>query len=312
MSVDFVRPDIIRPPSEWNAYYLPLTKGCSNNTCAFCNFYGKKLQIRDVEEVKLEIDVLHAFMTQGLVYTSIPQIIYMIARQWDGGKVFLQDGDALVYPYPKLIEILQHLNDRFPRIDRIATYATPRDILRLSHEQLLELKKQKLGIFYMGLESGDAEVLQKINKGVNREEMVEAGSKVKDAGISLSVSLILGLGGVAGSERHAHESAKILTEIDPDYAGALTLTLVPGTPLYEAVEKGSFELITPFHSLEELRILVDESKFTKCYFSSLHASNYLSVKGWLPRDKEKMLADIDKVLATKDPSLLRPEYLRGL
>ena len=158
-----------------------------------------------------------------------PEIVYAILQDWNGKKVFLQDGDALVYPYPKLLSALQYLNQKFPNIQRIASYATPQDILRRTVTELKALKEQKLGILYMGVESGDDEVLRRIQKNATHDQMVEAAQKVKEAGILLSVTVILGLGGVKGSERHVSETARILTEMDPDYAGALTLTLIPGT-----------------------------------------------------------------------------------
>lgn len=169
-----------------------------------------------------------------------------------------------------------------------------------------------MGIFYTGLETGDGELLQKIGKGVSSDELVEAGKKVKGAGISFSLTIILGLGGIEGSKKHVFGTAKVLTEIDPDYVGALTLTLVPGTPLYEQWERNEFHPLSPFQSLEELRLIIENSNFTDCFFSSMHASNYLSVRGRLPQDKERMLSELEKVLAAGDPSLLRPEFLRGL
>lgn len=310
--MSFLRPDIIRPPSEWKSYFLPLTSGCSNNTCAFCAYYGSKLQMRDIDEVKSEIDALSVFIQNGIRLPTIPNVVYAVAQGWDGKRIFLQDGDALVYPFANLKEVLQYLNEKLPSIERIGSYATPQDILRKSGEQLKELKGLKLSIFYMGVESGDDRVLQHVGKGVKRQDLIEAGKKAKEAGITLSVTVILGLGGVEGSEEHALETAKILTDIDPDYAGALTLTLVPGTPLYEQWEQGTFHPISPFRSLEELRIIIENANFTDCFFSSMHASNYISVRGKLPRYKEKMLRQLEAVLATKDPSLLRPEFLRGL
>jgi radical SAM superfamily enzyme YgiQ (UPF0313 family) len=308
----FHRPGIIRPPSEWKSYFLPLTSGCSNNTCAFCGYYGSKLQMRDVGDVKSEIEALSLFMQGGIRLPSVPDVVYAVAQSWDGKRIFLQDGDALVYPFAKLKEVLQYVNEKLPSVERIGTYATPQDILRRSRDQLIELKDLKLSIFYMGVESGDDKVLQNVGKGVKHQELVEAGKKVKEAGITLSVTVILGLGGVEGSEQHALETAKILTDIDPDYAGALTLTLVPGTPLYEQWKQGEFHPISPFRSLEELRIIIENSSFTDCFFSSMHASNYISVRGKLPQDKEKMLRELEAVLAVKEPSLLKPEFLRGL
>ena len=308
----FHRPGIIRPPSEWKSYFLPLTSGCSNNTCAFCGYYGSKLQIRDIDDVRREIDALSLFMQGGIRLPSVPDVVYAVAQSWDGKRIFLQDGDALVYPFANLKEVLQYVNEKLPSVERIGAYATPQDILRRSRDQLRELKGLKLSIFYMGVESGDDRVLQHVGKGVKRQELVEAGKKAKEAGITLSVTVILGLGGVEGSEQHALETAKILTDIDPDYAGALTLTLVPGTPLYEQWKQGEFHPISPFRSLEELRIIIENSSFTDCFFSSMHASNYISVRGKLPQDKEKMLRELEAVLAVKEPSLLKPEFLRGL
>ena len=308
----FNRPDIIRPPSEWRSYFLPLTAGCSNNTCTFCSFYGTGLQMRELDDVKKEIDALAAFSQKGIYLPDTPRIVYEIAQSWDGRMVFLQDGDALVYPFPKLKEVLAYLNQRLPGIERIATYATPQDILRRTPEELRELKDMKLTIFYMGVESGDDRVLQSIGKGVNSRQMIEAGKKVKEAGIVLSVTVILGLGGVEGSEEHALETAKVLNGIDPDYGGALTLILVPGKPLYEQFKKGEFKLISPFRSLEELKLIIENSRFTDCFFSSMHASNYLSVKGRLPQDKKSMLEKLEAALAARNPSSLRPDFLRGL
>ena len=310
--MSFSRPNIIRPPSEWKSYFLPLTSGCSTNTCTFCMYYGSKLRIRDVDDIKREIDAVALFTQSDMRLPNVSKVVYDVAQGWDGKMVFLQDGDALVYPFPKLREVLQYLNEKLPSVERIGTYATPQDILRRSSDELKELRRLKLGIFYTGLESGDDGLLQKIGKGASSDELVEAGKKVKEAGIIFSVTVILGLGGVEGSQKHALETARVLTEIDPEYAGALTLTFVPGTPLYEQWERNEFHPISPFQSLEELKLIIENSNFTDCFFSSMHASNYLSVRGKLPRDKERMLREIEKVLAARDPSLLRPEFLRGL
>ncbi|MFC1870363.1 radical SAM protein [Chloroflexota bacterium] len=310
--MSFERPAIIRPPSEWASYFLPVTSGCSNNTCAFCNYYGCKLQIREVEDVLKEIDALALYMRDGFYLPDTPDIVYAIAQRWDGKKIFLQDGDALVYPFTNLTRILEHLNEAFPNLERIAAYATAQDIQRRSHEELKALSKLKLDILYLGVESGDDEVLRRIGKGVNHDQMAAAGRKAKAAGIALSVSVILGLGGVEGSERHALETARILNDIDPEYAGALTLTLVPGTPLYEEAQQDIFHPISPYQSLEELKIMIANSSFTDCFFSSMHASNYFSVRGRLPQEKERMLGELEYILDKKDPSMLRPEFLRGL
>jgi radical SAM superfamily enzyme YgiQ (UPF0313 family) len=310
--MSFSRPDIIRPPSEWKSYFLPLTSGCSNNTCTFCGYYGSKLQMRDVDDVKNEIDSLALFTRRGIRLPNVSKVVYAVAQDWDDKRIFLQDGDALVYPFLKLREVLQYLNEKLPAVERIGTYATPQDILRRNSNELKELRQLKMGIFYTGLETGDDELLQKIGKGVSSKQIVEAGKKVKEAGISFSVTIILGLGGIEGSRKHVLETAKVLTEIDPEYVGALTLTLVPGTPLYEQWERNEFHPLSPFQSLEELRLIIENSNFTDCFFSSMHASNYLSIRGKLPQDKERTLRELAKVLAARDLSLLRPEFLRGL
>lgn len=294
------------------SYYLPLTSGCSNNTCTFCAYCRSKLRMRDLEGVKEEIDALALYTQRGIRLPAMPGIVYAIAQQWDGRRVFLQDGDALVYPFPGLKEALQHLNQRFPELERIAAYATAQDVLRRSLDELRALRDLKLGILYMGVETGHNEILRRVDKRVSYDEMVEAGRKAKDAGIILSVTVILGLGGVELSQEHAIETARILTDIDPQYGAALTLTLVPGTPMYEQAQRGEFHPITPFQSLEELRIMIETTSFTDCFFGSMHASNYLAIRGSLPRDRQRMMKEVESILATKDPRLLRPEFMRGL
>jgi radical SAM superfamily enzyme YgiQ (UPF0313 family) len=308
----FIRPDILRPPSEAASYFLPFTRGCSNNACGFCNFYGCHLQIRDLSEIKKEIDALSIFMRHGIQTAGQPFIVYAIASEWDGRRVFLQDGDALVYPLPQLKEGLQYLNQKFPELERIASYATAQDVLRLSVDELKQLKELKLSILYMGVESGDETILKQIAKNVNYQQIVEAGRRIKAAGILSSVTVLLGLGGPQRSREHALATARILTDLDPDYAGALTLTLIPGTPMYDDFQKGRFELITPMQSLQELKWILENSSFSHCFFSSMHASNYLSVRGTLPQDQAQMIKQLDTVLASRDPALLRPEFMRGL
>lgn len=268
--------------------------------------------MRQVDDVKAEIDAVGLYIRSRVRQASVPEVAYYVAQRWDGRRVFLQDGDALAYPFAELREVLRYLMEKMPHVERIGSYATPQDILRRSLDELEELKHLNLGILYMGVESGDDEVLQRVGKGVNRQQMIEAGRKAKDAGIALSVTVILGLGGVEASEKHVLGTAGVLTAIDPDYVGALTLTLIPGTPLYEEWQQGSFESISPFASLEELKRMIELSSFSNCFFSSMHASNYISVRGRLPEDRERMLKELAHALASGDPSLLRPEFLRGL
>lgn len=312
MGTHFQRPDIFRPPSERLDYFLPLTHGCSNNTCTFCGFHGTKLQMRDVDDVLKEIDALALYMHSGMTLPDVPPIVYAIASGWDGRRVFLQDGDALIYPYPKLKTVLERLNDKFPRLQRVASYATPQSLLLKSVDELKTLQGLKLDIVYLGVESGDEAVLRHICKSVNYNQMVEAGRKARQAGITLSATVILGLGGVEGSHKHVLETSRILSDIDPEYGGALTLTLLPGTPLYEEARRGEFHPITPFQSLEELKGMIQNSSFSDCFFSSMHASNYFAIRGRLPREKQRMISELEAILRRKDPALLRPEFLRGL
>ncbi len=308
----FQRPSIVRPPSEARSLFLPLTAGCSNNTCTFCGSYGTRLQIRDVEEVLKEIDAVSLFLKHGFTVDGIPRIAYIIASEWDGKRVFLQDSDALVYPYDHLIEVLTHLRDQLPFVERVAAYATAADILRRTPEELRVLRELKLGILYIGMESGDDDVLRHVDKGVNSAQIIEAAQRARTAGMLTSITVILGLGGVEGSEKHALETARVLSKADPDYVGALTLTLVPGTPLHREWQEGTFEPISPFRSLEELVLIIQNSSFTNCFFSSMHASNYLALRGTLPDDKDRMLAQLQRIIEQKNPRSLRPEFLRGL
>ncbi len=308
----FQRPDIIRPPSEARSYYLPLTAGCSNNTCTFCQYYGSKLQIRNVEEVIAEIDALAMYVKNNIRIPGVPDIVYWIASDWDGKGVFLQDADALVYPYDKLKIVLEHLNEKLPFVERVAIYATAADILRRTPEELEELRKLKLGIVYMGLESGDNEVLKDVKKGITSKEMIEAIKRVKDSKILTSVMVILGLGGIEKSERHAYETIKVLNEMDPDYVGALTLLYVENAPIMKEMAEGRFQTISEFQSLKELLIMIENSDFTDCFFSSMHASNYLPVRGRLPQEKERMVMQLKSVIEKGDQSTLRPESYRRL
>jgi len=284
---------IIRPPSEAYSLLLQVTVGCSHNKCTFCGTYRqKKFKIKSLEQIKKDIHE---------------------ASHYEGvDRVFLCDGDALIIPQARLKEILELTNRNIPDIKRIGTYANAKSILRKSPDELKELEALGLNIIYLGVETGNAELLQKIHKGVTYEQMVEAGRRIKEAGITLSVTVLLGLGGIEKSIEHAIDTAKILSDIDPDYAGALTLMFVPETELYEDYLAGRFVLPDKFCFIRELYLMIEKSNFTNCYFTSNHASNYLSIKAHLPREKEKILKMIDSVISGKDMSQIRPEYLRGL
>jgi radical SAM superfamily enzyme YgiQ (UPF0313 family) len=286
---------VVRPPSEANSFLLPVTLGCSHNKCTFCGtFTGIKFRIRPLEDIKRDIDKVAEHYS------------------WSMRRVFLENGDALICPQRRLVEVLKYLNEKFPNLDKIGTYATPQSALIKSADELKELNQLGLRIAYLGVETGDKGLLKKINKGASYDEIVEAGRKLKQAGITLSVTVILGLGGIEGSKKHAMGTARILTDLDPDFAGALTLMLVPGTPLHKEWEDGKFTIISPFQSLEELKIIIENSNFTNCFFTANHASNYLPIKARLPEQKAEILKLIDEVLTSKDMSRLRSEFIRAL
>jgi radical SAM superfamily enzyme YgiQ (UPF0313 family) len=284
---------VYRPPSEAESLIIQVTLGCSHNKCSFCGSYLEKpFSIRNIKEITED---LADSMSMGPV-----------------SRIFLADGDALCIPQKRLIEILELVNRFHPEAERIGVYSNAKDILRKSVDELKRLKELKVGIIYLGVETGDEKLLKKICKGADYKQLVEAAHRVKEAGITLSVTVLLGIGGVEGSSDHARATAAILTDMDPDYVGALSVILVPGTPLHSEFTTGEFKLPDPFGLIEELRTIIAESSFTNCVFRSNHASNYLPVKATLPRDKKKILDAIDAILSSKDSRALRPEFLRAL
>lgn len=285
---------IYRPPSEAESLILQVTIGCSHNKCTFCgSFKEKKFRLRSFEEVKEDVEEAKQY-----------------ARYIK--KVFIADGDALIIPQKKLVPIIELIRNSFPKLERIGLYGNTKSILKKSVDELRLLKELGIGIIYLGVESGDQVVLDRVCKGTVLDKTAEAAKQVKDAGIILSVTVLLGLGGVERSRIHAAETGKFLTRIQPDYAGALSVIVVPGTALAEEVEKGAFTVPDPYMLLEELEIMITNIDAKHLYFASNHASNYLPVKGWLPEEKGKMLKSIQYVLQQKDPSMLRPEFMRAL
>jgi radical SAM superfamily enzyme YgiQ (UPF0313 family) len=197
-------------------------------------------------------------------------------------------------------------------LKRLGIYANARDILRKSVDELKGLKALNLGIIYLGLESGNAEVLRRIKKNATADQMIRAAKRVKESGILLSVTVLLGIGGVELSQAHAEDTGKVLSQMDPDFVGALSLMVVPGTPIEKEIETGRLVLSTPFGLIEELQTMIAHCEFSHCFFASNHASNYLPLKIQMPEQKEEALRRIREVLEEKDPRLLRPEFLRAL
>jgi radical SAM superfamily enzyme YgiQ (UPF0313 family) len=283
---------IFRPPSEADSLILQVTVGCSYNRCTFCAAYQeKRFRIKSFEEIKGDIDEVSPHKIR---------------------RVFLADGDALSIPQKELLQILSYLKARLKGLERVGIYANAKDILRKKVEELKALKDLGLGILYLGLESGDPEVLKRIKKNATVDQLILAGKRVKESGILLSVTVILGIGGVEGSQRHAADTGKVLTEMDPDFVGALSLMIVPGTPIAKEIETGDLALPTPFGLIQELETMITHCQCTRCFFASNHASNYLPLRIQMPEQKEEALKRIREVLRRKDPDLLRPEHLRAL
>ena len=284
---------IIRPPSEADSLLLQVTVGCSHNRCIFCpSFSEKRFRIKEYSEI--EEDILEA-SRHGVIE-----------------RVFLCDGDALIIPQRKLVPILQSIRGNIQGVKRIATYANAKSILRKTPEELLELKALGLTLVYLGVESGNEELLSWMKKGVGPAEMIEAGRRIGEAGMTLSVTVLLGIGGREKSAVHASDTAKILTDIDPDYVGALTVMVVPGTPLYELYRQGRFILPDTFGFLQELGTMIGQSDFTRCYFTANHASNYLPLRVRLPEQKEEAVRMIRRVVEDRNKNVLRPEFIRAL
>jgi radical SAM superfamily enzyme YgiQ (UPF0313 family) len=284
---------IYRPPSEANSLILQVAVGCSYNRCTFCHsFQGKSFRIKSFEEIKEDVDEISS-------YGTIP-------------RVFLADGDALIIPQKDLVRILSYLKLKIKGLERVGIYANAVDVLKKDTDELKELKALGLGIIYLGLESGNPEVLKRIRKNATVEQMIRAAKRVREAGILLSITVLLGIGGVEMSQSHAEDTGKVLSKMDPDYVGALSLMVVPGTPIAEELESGKLVLPSPFDLIRELETMIVNCQFTNCFFASNHASNYLPLRIRMPEEKERALRLIREILERKDPELLRPEYMRAL
>ena len=286
--------DVFRPPSEAKSLILQATIGCSHNRCTFCISYKrKKFRERSLDEIISDI---------ALTSRLLPRT----------RRIFLADGNALVIPYVKLLKILQELDQAFPLLERVSVYGNTQDLLQKSVAELRKLGDNKLGMIYLGLESGSAAVLETVKKGVTPEQVVEGTAKAKAAGIPLSITVVNGLAGVEGSEEHAISTARLLNKIDPEYLGLLSLMAVPGTTVHRQVNEGLLTPLNPWDLLKEIKMIVEGLELTNCVFRANHASNYLPLKAVLPRDKDALLADLDRIIKQKAPGSLKSEYLRGL
>jgi radical SAM superfamily enzyme YgiQ (UPF0313 family) len=282
----------IRPPSEAFSILLQVTLGCSHNKCTFCGTYtDKRFQIKDDEIILSDILFASKYMK----------------RQ---DRVFLMDGDALIIPQKRLMWILDRIREHLPWVKRVGAYANAKSIKMKTAEDLVALKENGLRILYLGVESGDAQVLEKVCKGASPQHLINMGRKVREAGIKLSVTVLLGIAGREGSLKHARATGELLTAMDPNYVGALTVMLIPGTPLHDEYLEGKFELPNERELLLELREMIANTNLSRGMFFSNHASNYLPVKARMPSGKQQALELIDSAL--RGEIGLRQEWMRAL
>jgi len=284
--------NIIRPPSEANSILLQATVGCSHNKCTFCGAYkGERFKIKPDEIIMADLD----FAAEHCRHQN---------------RLFICDGDALIIPQQRMVKILSAIREKLPWVTRVGVYANTRSLHLKSAADLSRLAELGLGIAYMGLETGDDVTLRAICKGADAEKMIRMGTKARQAGIRLSLTVLLGIAGRERSLVHARKTGEVLSAIDPEYVGALSLMLIPGTPLFADYEAGKFTLIAPDEMLRELGTMIAHTCLTDGLFHANHASNYLPVRARLPEDKEATLKLIDAALAGKVK--LRSEWMRGL
>jgi radical SAM superfamily enzyme YgiQ (UPF0313 family) len=287
--------NIFRPFSEANSYLLQCTIGCSHNQCTFCGMYkDKKYRVRPFSEIMDDIQM--AKDSYG-----------------DLEKVFLCDGDAIALETGMLLAIVKKLYSTFPSLRHVGSYVGPQSTLSKSMEELKTIREAGFTKAYIGVETGDDELLKKVKKGVGYDQMLQAGRNLVEADINLSAMVLLGLAGKGeASKRHALSTAKICNEMKPQYLAALTVTPVQGTVLHKQVQQGSFELLDPFETLEEMKQIFENITIDNLKFVGTHASNYLPIIGTLQRDKQKMIKMVDEVLNSRDERLIRPDHMRGL
>jgi radical SAM superfamily enzyme YgiQ (UPF0313 family) len=300
----FYAEPIYRPPSEAYSLLLQATVGCSSaaaGRCYFCNstvfnktIPGKHFRIRPTKEILADIDIGRE----------------QYGRQVE--KIFLLDSNALVMQTAELLKILEKCYSSFPSLKQVSCYSCCEDILRKSHEELHELREAGLNLVFLGLESGDQDVLDLVNKGVKVQDQVAAVVKANSVGLQTSVTVILGLGGTQLSEQHAIHTGMAVSEMNPSYLGALTLMLVPGTVLHDMAQRGEFLPVTEhIELLRELELMIANiSAPGPVVFRTNHASNYLALRGRLPQDKKSLLESIQ--YAVQSPDTLKSDALRGL
>ena len=273
---------LYRPPSEANSLILQATLGCSYNECTFCAMYrDKKFRVRPLEELRAEIR-------------------WAAEQMGDVRKVFLADGDALIAKTRFLEDILDELNAHFPNLQRVSCYASPQALQVRSVEDMALLREKGLVLYYLGIESGHDDVLKRLDKGVDAAEMIRVAM------------ILLGAGNRAGSLEHARESARVVNAIQPRFLSTLVMTPVEDTPLWDEAERGEVDDLDPLELARELREMLVHLELTGTIFRSNHASNYLTLKGTLPKDRDALVEVLDRVLANPGQAHFVPDWLRGL
>ena len=285
--------NIYRPPSEAYSLLVQVTVGCSHNKCTFCNMYkDKQFRLRSPEEV-------------------LEDLAWARSHYQKVQRMFLCDGDALCLSNNKLLTILDYIRDHFPECERVSTYGRAKDALRKTDAELKELREHGLEMVYLGAESGSPQVLADIKKGETREELIAGVHKLEDAGMKTSVTFISGLAGPLGWEDHAIQTGTMITEMNASYVSLLTLMLEPPAPMLDDYRQGKFQYLTPEEVLAETCLLLQHAKPSKsCVFRSNHASNYVSLRGNLPEDNERMIQQLKRCM--EDRGLLKDERFRML
>ena len=285
--------NIYRPPSEAYSLLVQVTVGCTHNKCTFCSMYkDKKFHIRKTEDVLEDLDWARR---------HYPRV----------ERIFLCDGDALALANSKLLPVLSYIRENFPECERVTVYGRATDALRKSDEELRELYEAGITMVYVGAESGSEKVLKDINKGETRQELIDGVKKIEASGMMASVTFISGLAGKDGWEDHAIQTGKMLSEMSPSYAALLTLMIDPSVPMAKDIESGKMQLLSAEEVMEETLLMLEHTEVTKkCVFRSNHASNYLSLKGNLPEDKESMMNLIRQAMS--DHNMFKDERLRAL
>ena len=285
--------DIYRPPSEAYSLLIQVTIGCSHNKCTFCSmFKDKRFRVRDVSEVIEDLEMARR------TYRRVD-------------RIFLCDGDALCLANSKLMVILEKIRELFPECQRVSVYGSAKDVLRKTPEELTELRENGIEMIYLGAESGSARVLEAVNKGVTPQQLIEAVHKIENSDIKASVTFISGLAGKAGWEDHAIETGKMISEMNASYVGLLTLMLDPRAPITEQIERGELELLSGEEVVAETYLMLKHANPTRpCVFRSNHASNYVSLRGDLPLDREMMMAKLK--MAMENTGMLKDERFRAL